>query len=716
MANRDFSVNGKRSKLSLLETGDLILSDAGQSIAWSTDTFSLSSTELRLYDNGNLVLQNTEGVLWQSFDSPTDTLLPSQPLTRNTQLVSSRSRANFSSGYYKMIFDSYKILILLYDGPKLSSVYWPYAWLRSFEGGRVRSNNSRTASFDSLGRFTSSDNFSFISADYGVRIQRRLTVDYDGNARLYSRKEDSPTWVVSWQAKSQLCEIHGICGQNSTCSYDPVSGNKCSCLPGYKRRNTADWSDGCEPEYNLSCDNETAGFMKLRHVEIYHNDLGSFPNVSLEMCKKICLQSCNCKGFQYRHIENSITPSCYPKSIMANGQRTPSFSGDFYVKVPKSSLFSNMEVVSGISDFKLNCSIEPVKPLNRVYSEERENGTLKFMLWFACGLGGIEIIGIFLVTCFLMKSQKDSNKATQNYHSIAAGFKRFTYSELKRATRNFSEEIGRGGGGVVYKGTLWNGQVAAIKRLDITNQGEAEFLAEVSIIGRLNHMNLIGMWGYCVEGKHRLLVYDYMENGSLAKNLSLKALDWKKRFDIALGTARGLAYLHDECCEWILHCDVKPHNILLDSNYQPKVADFGLSKLQDRGEVVNHSNFSKIRGTRGYMAPEWVINLPITSKVDVYSYGIVVLELVTGKSPVMEVSGQIDNKRLVASVREKKNRADGKASWFEEIIDPLLKGEYDEVKMEILVQVALQCVEEDRDARPTMSRVVEMLLRLENDY
>ncbi|KAF5468203.1 hypothetical protein F2P56_012376 [Juglans regia] len=226
------------------------------------------------------------------------------------------------------------------------------------------------------------------------------------------------------------------------------------------------------------------------------------------------------------------------------------------------------------------------------------------------------------------------------------------------------------------------------------------------------------MSGYCAEGKRRLLVYEYMEHGTLAQNLSSHALDWKKRFDIATGTAKGLAYLHEECLEWVLHCDVKPQNILLDSNYQPKVADFGLSKLQNRN--LENASFSRIRGTRGYMAPEWVFNLPITSKVDVYSYGIVVLEMVTGKGPTkgvhaIDTGGETEPKRLVAWVREKRNEETAMASWVEEIVDPILKGSYEKGKMETLINVALQCVEEEKDARPSMSQVAEMLLRQEND-
>lgn len=224
-------------------------------------------------------------------------------------------------------------------------------------------------------------------------------------------------------------------------------------------------------------------------------------------------------------------------------------------------------------------------------------------------------------------------------------------------------------------------------------------------------MNLIEIWGYCAEAKHRLLVYEYMEHGSLAENLHSNSLDWKKRYQIAVGTAKGLAYLHDECLEWVLHCDVKPENILLDSDYKPKIADFGLSKLLNRGTNVGNSAFSKIRGTRGYMAPEWVYNLSITSKVDVYSYGIVMLELITGRSPTTTTStlGSNDSvgnggerRGLMSWVREKRKEG-------AEIVDHDINGAYDIGDMEVLLKVAMQCAEDDKDARPSMSQVVDML-------
>ncbi|XP_027351271.1 putative receptor protein kinase ZmPK1 [Abrus precatorius] len=703
MANRNQPVNGKCSKLSLLHTGNLVLLDAAFNSAWSSNTASLAPLELHLKDDGNLVLRDLQGtVLWQSFDFPTDTLLPGQPLTRYTQLVSSRSQSNYSFGFYKFFFDDSNVLSLQYDGPDVSSSYWPKPWLLSWDVGRSYFNSSRIAVLDSLGRFNSSDNFTFMTSDYGTVLQRRLKLDCDGNVRVYSRNNVLEKWYVSWQAISSGCVVHGICGANSTCDYDPKNGRKCSCLPGYRLKNRSDWSYGCEPMFDLSCNRDETTFLEMRGVELYGYDNHYVEVSNYSTCEKLCLQDCTCKGFQHSYGEKKGFYRCYTKTQLLNGRRTPMFSGTTYLKLPKGNNFSHKESATD-AVYDHVCSVQ----LQRVYTKVHASHFVKAFLWFATTLGSLEMVCIFVVWCFLIRTSQKSSVDQQGYHLTATGFRKFSYSELKKATKGFSEEIGRGGGGVVYKGLLSDQRHAAVKMLYNAKQGEGEFLAEVGIIGRLNHMNLIEMWGYCAEGKHRLLVYEYMENGSLAENLSSNTLDWSKRYEIALGMARVLSYLHEQCLEWILHCDIKPQNVLLDSNYQPKLADFGLSKLLNRNNL-NNPSISMIRGTRGYMAPEWVLNLPITSKVDVYSYGIVVLQMITGKSPtsIQTVDGEETyNGRLVAWVREKRSNV----SWVEEIIEPAIGSNYDKNKMEILTRVALECVVEDKDLRPPMSQVVEML-------
>ncbi|KAL2658088.1 hypothetical protein GLYMA_03G003300v4 [Glycine max] len=738
MANRDRPVNGKRSMLSLLKTGNLVLTDAGQSIVWSTNTITSSKqVQLHFYDTGNLVLLDNSNavVLWQSFDFPTDTLLPGQTLSKNTNLVSSRSQTNYSSGFYKLFFDSENVLRLMYQGPRVSSLYWPDPWLQSNDfgsgNGRLSYNDTRVAVLDHLGYMVSSDNFTFRTSDYGTVLQRRLTLDHDGNVRVYSKKDLEEKWSMSGQFKSQPCFIHGICGPNSICSYDPKSGRKCSCIKGYSWVDSEDWSQGCVPNFQLRYNNNTekeSRFLHLPGVDFYGYDYSIFRNRTYKECENLCLGLSQCKGFQHKFWQPDGVFICFPKTQLLNGHHTPGFTGSIFLRLPRNSPLSLSDSENPINynnGFVCGGSNGGPKLLDRPYVEEEENDSVKLLLCFVTALGGIEVACIFLVWCFSFrnKNRKLHSGVDEPGYVLAAAtvFRKFSYSELKKATKGFSEAIGRGGGGTVYKGVLSDSRVVAIKRLhQVANQGESEFLAEVSIIGRLNHMNLIDMLGYCAEGKYRLLVYEYMDNGSLAQNLSssLNALDWSKRYNIALGTAKGLAYLHEECLEWILHCDIKPQNILLDSDYKPKVADFGLCKLLNRNSNLDNSSFSRIRGTRGYMAPEWVFNLPITSKVDVYSYGIVVLEMITGRSAtagtqITELEAEsYHHERLVTWVREKRKKGSEVGScWVDQIVDPALGSNYERNEMEILATVALECVEEDKNARPSMGQVAEKLQR-----
>ncbi|KAL5981881.1 hypothetical protein ACLOJK_015948 [Asimina triloba] len=399
---------------------------------------------------------------------------------------------------------------------------------------------------------------------------------------------------------------------------------------------------------------------------------------------------------------------CFAKNSLLNGYRYSSPGGVMYIRVPKNH--TTISETSFGQAMELDCSSSSAasSELPRTYQRKPENSYVKSLLWFASALGGVELVLILTGWCFIFANDdEDVNEIIKRGYLHAANvFKKFSYEELKKATKNFSEEIGRGGTGLVYKGVIAEQGVAAIKSIEGFNQGEAEFLAEVSTIGRINHINLIRMFGFCAQGKHRLLVYQYMEKGSLADNLSSNSLDWEQRFEIAVGTAKGLAYLHEECLEWVLHCDVKPQNILLDADYKPKVADFGLAKLLDR-HGLDRLSFSTVRGTRGYMAPEWILNLPVTSKVDVYSYGIVVLEMVTGIQA---------DRRLVPWVRDVMGNTGSMEAKMEEIKDPMVDGACDVGKMEVLVRVALECVDEERDARPTMKQVVEMLLGHWSDH
>nr|POF12525.1 putative receptor protein kinase zmpk1 [Quercus suber] len=454
VANRDQPVNGKRSKLSLLKNGNLILTDAGKFTVWATNTFSLSSVvQLSLYNTGNLVLHDRESVImWQSFDLPTNTLLPQQLLTRNTKLVSSRSQTNHSSGFYELFFDNNNLLSFLFNGPEVSSIYWPEPWLVSWQAGRSTYNNSRIAVLNSLGNFSSSDDFSFLSNDYGAVLHRRLTLDYDGNIRLYSWEKERQTWVVSWQAIQKPCRINGVCGANSLCKYVVGSGRKCSCLPGHKMKNGSDWSYGCEPQFDLPHNKNESVFLLLSNVEFYGYDVDYLTNYTLDDYTNSCLQLHNCKAVQYAFEKGD----CFLKSLLLNGYHSPDFQKDIYLRLPKNYSFSYN---SSVEEFSLDYSRDGTIQLERTYVKSRVNGIVKFMLWFACGVGGLEVICIFVVWCLLIKTRKSSGADNQGYALAATGFRKFTYAELKKATKGFTEEIGIGAWGVVYKGVLSDNRV-----------------------------------------------------------------------------------------------------------------------------------------------------------------------------------------------------------------------------------------------------------------
>ena len=278
----------------------------------------------------------------------------------------------------------------------------------------------------------------------------------------------------------------------------------------------------------------------------------------------------------------------------------------------------------------------------------------------------------------------------------------FTYSELEVATNGFVEQLGRGSFGTVFKGTLSNGQrTIAVKRLEkvvAEGEGEEEFRNEMRSIGRTHHKNLVRLLGYCHDDTNRLLVYEYMSNGTLADYLFKSQVkpNWEERIKIALNIARGILYLHEECETQIIHCDINPNNILMDENGCAKISDLGLAKLL----MPDHSRtLTGIRGTRGYVAPEWLKNLPITVKADVYSFGIVFLVNICCRRNI-DINVPQDEIILVDWVYDcfKSNQ-----------LHRLVPEEVDAESLERMVKIGLWCIEDDPAARPSMKKAIQML-------
>lgn len=290
----------------------------------------------------------------------------------------------------------------------------------------------------------------------------------------------------------------------------------------------------------------------------------------------------------------------------------------------------------------------------------------------------------------------------------SSGWRSFSLKELHAATNNFNydNKLGEGGFGSVYWGQLWDGSQIAVKRLKVwSNKAELEFSAEVEILGRVRHKNLLSLRGYCAEGHERLIVYDYMPNLSLMSHLhgdhaADRLLDWNRRMNIAVGSAEAIAYLHHHSTPHIIHRDIKASNVLLDSDFQARVSDFGFAKLIPEG--ATHVT-TRVKGTLGYLAPEYALFGKASDSCDVYSLGVLLLELACGRKPLEKLSPTV--RRSISEwalplARERR---------FAEMADPKLDGKFVEVELKRMVLVALVCARGSPEKRPTMVEVVELL-------
>nr|XP_034582205.1 probable LRR receptor-like serine/threonine-protein kinase At1g56130 isoform X1 [Setaria viridis] len=339
---------------------------------------------------------------------------------------------------------------------------------------------------------------------------------------------------------------------------------------------------------------------------------------------------------------------------------------------------------------------------NGVPKKKSKAGAIAGIVIGASVLGLVALFGILMFT----KRRRRLARQQQELYDLIGQPDVFSYAELKLATDNFSPQniLGEGGYGPVYKGTLTDGRVIAVKQLSqSSHQGKRQFVAEVATISAVQHRNLVKLHGCCIDSNTHLLVYEYLENGSLDRALfgdSSMKLDWSTRFEIILGIARGLTYLHEESSIRIVHRDIKASNVLLDTDLTPKVSDFGLAKLYE--ENKSHVSTSRIAGTFGYLAPEYAMRGQLTEKADVFAFGVVVLEVVSGRS-------NTDNsleERNVYLLERAWGLYEGNQPL--QILDPRLEEFYAEEVLRV-IRVALICTQGSPHQRPAMSRVVAML-------
>ncbi|KAJ0241973.1 G-type lectin S-receptor-like serine/threonine-protein kinase [Hirschfeldia incana] len=683
VANRDKPVSDKNTSVLKISNGNLVLLESDKTLVWSTGLTSSSSSALKavLLDDGNLVLRDdSDFVLWQSFNHPGDTWLPGvkirfDKLTKKSQrLTSWKNLQDPSPGLFSLELDESTAYKILWNG---TTQYWTSgAW------------NGQSRIFDLVPemRLNYIYNFSFFSnatesyftyTVYNHANVSRLTLDLSGQIKQLSWLENVKLWNLFWSQTRQQCKVYAYCGSFGICNDE--SQPFCRCPHGFRPKSQRDWdlqdySGGCVRNTELRCSNQ---FLPLPNVKL-PDKLEVLERKNLTICRSDCLRNCSCEA--YAHVEISNRCLVWSKDVL-NLQQLDEGNNTFYLRLSASDM----------------------------PSDSSSSGKSNKAMIVAAVLGSLGVIA-FVISVVSLILRYRGRQVMKSEGTLAV----FSYRELQNATRNFSEKLGGGGFGSVFKGGLQEEDSSniAVKRLEGISQGEKQFRTEVVTIGTIQHVNLVRLRGFCSQGNKKLLVYDYMPNGSLDSHLFTNqtaeektVLGWKLRYQIALGTARGLAYLHDECRDCIIHCDIKPENILLDSEFCPRVADFGLAKLVGR-------DFSRVlttmRGTRGYLAPEWISGVAITAKADVFSYGMMLFELVSGRRNAEQSSENCEGVRFFPSLAA---TVLTKGGDIRSLLDPRLEGE-PEVDIEELkraCKVACWCIQDEESHRPAMSQVVQIL-------
>ncbi|XP_023905030.2 G-type lectin S-receptor-like serine/threonine-protein kinase SD2-5 [Quercus suber] len=667
--------------LQLSSERGLVLQDANGTIAWSTNSSSKSVAGINMTEAGNLILlDENDAASWQSFDHPTDSLVARQTLDAGQNLTS-------EGGLFALSVTGEEMLFSFNSNPPITY----YSGSSSID---LRDDFNTSASLEVYYNGLSLYPYIYDGSYFYPQLQslQYVRLGADGHLRRYAWQKQSSEWKEDDILKEYLdycdypmaCGNYGIC-RNAQCSCPvPKSINGTTY---FKLTNGTLPDRGCSLVTPLSCDASQNQFLLACQNVTYFSYIRELQFTDLEGCKKACLKVCSCKAaILHSYSQNHFLGDCHLLSgILSLKSGNRNSSGDLI-------LAASMYI--------------KVQNLPRAIPSRRGKKRNRFVIILGSSLASF--FGLFLligILVLLFRKNNDSDEAEEYYLDYVPGMPtRYSFEDLQAMTKNFSKKLGGGGFGTVFEGSLIDCTKIAVKHLNGINQIKKSFLAEVETIGSIHHFNLVRLIGFCAQRSHRLLVYEYMSNGSLDKWIFHKNhefnLDWHRRKKIILDIAKGLTYLHEDCDKKIAHLDVKPENILLDENFNAKVADFGLSKLIDRdqSQVV-----TIMRGTPGYLAPEW-LSLVITEKVDVYSFGVVLLEILCGRrhfdrsqpEEAMHLQG------LFMEKLQKKQLLDLVDKYCE---DMQLHG----AEVVDMMRVAAWCLQSDYSKRPSMSMVVKVL-------
>nr|XP_023929729.1 G-type lectin S-receptor-like serine/threonine-protein kinase At1g11330 [Quercus suber] len=699
VANRDKPLQDSSGVLTISADGLLVLLNGQKEAIWSAEvTTSVPNSSAQLLDTGNLVLikNTTKTIIWQSFQLPCDTLLPKMNISTNlttgnkVQLTSWKSLSDPSNGSFLVGIQPLDLrqVFIWKDG----SSYWRSGpWNGQVFIGIPTTNNS--------GLSLVNDQEGTVSLSFSDVNNSLLHFQLNTQGSMEQRSWDHGDWEVVWATLQSECDVYGKCGAFGICNSQ--SSPICSCLNGFEPNNTEEWNrgnwtGGCVRSTPLQCERVATGgeagkmdwFQTMNMMKV--PDFADFSSDIEADCKQRCLQNCSCTAYAFV----SGTGCMSWTGSLIDAQKFSSSGVDLNVRVANTKLGTKQDVKKIVTITVIVGTVS--------------SSICTYLLWrWMAKLQARKKKGKGFSLFNKGKSHIPFPSDNLNQAEVQE-LPLFTFEKLESATNNFhlSHKLGQGGFGPVYRGKLSDGQEIAVKRLSRTStQGLKEFMNEVVVISKLQHRNLVKLLGCCVEGEERMLIYEYMPNKSLDAFLfdphKEKLLDWSKRFNIIEGIGRGLLYLHRDSRLRIIQRDLKASNILLDKDLNPKISDFGMARIFGSNE--DQANTNRVVGTYGYMSPEYAMEGRFSEKSDVFSFGVLLLEIVSGRK---NTSFYNDDQFLnLLGLAWQLWNADNTIA----LIDPMVYEPHFEMEILRCIQVGLLCVQEFAQDRQTVSVVVSML-------
>ncbi|XP_042985332.1 receptor-like serine/threonine-protein kinase SD1-6 isoform X1 [Carya illinoinensis] len=723
VANRENHLSDpSTSRLEISDDGNLVLLEASSKKPfWSTNLQNLpsNSTEAALLDDGNFVLRDRSDlstIFWESFDHPTDTSLPGVKLGIDKagklpkQLISWKNSEDPSPGLFSYRLDPNGSSKYILEWNR-SQVYWSSGvWNGKSFGNfpEIRTNDIFNSSF------VSNENETYFNYSvYNSSLMTLFFINYTGQIQQFAWLSFVVLPLIPvWTRPESLSDVYALCGPFGI--YRDNTSNPCDCPLGFEpfsdiETRLNDWSGGCLRKRPLQCENRNAKkdwFLKISSMKLPVNSK-AYLAMSARRCELACMNNCSCTAYAHNSSGCMIWKGALLKlqrasdggeagqdiylRLSADEQHISTKGNKWKLRVIVAVPVTGTGLISLI--LCLSVCFSSKKKLERRGEE-------------AASVNDLMLFDLNTETHAIVDPTNTKDNDTKRGKKDVE-LPLFSYESVSAATDNFStaNKLGEGGFGPVYKGKLLKGQEIAVKMLSKrSGQGLEEFRNETTLIAKLQHRNLVKLLGCCIEGDEKILIYEYMPNKSLDFHLfdptKKQMLDWGTRIHIIEGIAQGLLYLHQYSRLRIIHRDMKPSNILLDSEMNPKISDFGLARIVGDNEI--QANTNRIVGTLGYMSPEYAMKGLYSVKSDVFSFGVLLLEIVSGKRNTSFYNHESLN--LVSYAWELWR--DGRSV---ELMDSTIGCPSSTSTVVRYINIGLLCAQESPTDRPVMRDVVSMI-------